>query len=160
MNRSKSLLPFLILLLFLGVSCDDEGPFVDLPVSIQSYLDANYPDAEMEESELDTLCTGMAVYEVELEVNDDEELELTFDTDGNLLFTETEISAGSLPTAVTNTVETAHPGQAIEEADRLDFPDGSVQYEVELGGSNPVELLVSADGEVICEEDGDTDDEE
>ena len=160
MNRSKSLLPFLILLLFLGVSCDDEGPFVDLPVSIQSYLDANYPDAEMEESELDTLCTGVAVYEVELEVNDDEELELTFDTDGNLLFTETEISAGSLPAAVTGAVATAHPGQAIEEADRLDFPDGSVQYEVELGGSNPVELLVSADGEVICEEAGDADDEE
>ena len=141
-------------------SCDDEGATVPLPQAIQDYLDANYANAEIEESEQDTLCDGTDVYEVELEVADDEEVELTFDNEGNLLFTETEIKTADLPAAVTAAIASNYAGFTAKEAGQLATPDGSSQYEVELkNGQTQLEVLFVADGTVICEQEDDDDGE-
>ena len=146
---------------FVVSNCDnDDGSTIELPASIQNYLHNNYAGYEIEESELDSLCTGASVYEVELEGSKDEEVELSFDTEGNLLFTETEISSGQLPAAVTAAVNTHYAGATIEEATRLDLAGGGNQYEVELKtGQTHLDVLFAADGTVICEEAGDDDDE-
>ncbi len=152
----KILLPILtfgLALTFFAASCDDEdGTTIQLPANVQSYLDTNHPNAEIEESEADTLCTGTAVYEVELEVNDDEELELTFDTEGSLLSTSMEIPASQLPAAVTAAISANFGGYSVEEAESLDLPGGGNQFEVELKGSNVKEVLFNADGTVVCEQ--------
>lgn len=133
-------------------ACDNEGPTVPLPQTIQSYLDANYPNAEIEELEMDTLCTGAAVYEVELEVNDDQELELTFDGEGNLSFTSEEIPVGQLPAEVTAAIAAKYSGYTTKEVERNSLANGGTQYEVEIKGTDTREVLLNADGTVVCDE--------
>lgn len=157
------LLPIAALTIFVATKCqDDEGHTVPLPASIQNYLKANYPNAEIEESEIDTLCTGTAVYEVEVEVSDDNEVDLTFDTEGNLLFTESEIKVGELPAAVTASIAANFAGYSTAEAEKLSMADGSVRYETELkkNGQPTLEVLFAADGTVICQEEEDEDDDD
>lgn len=147
---------------FVATQCDDDdGSTIPLPAVIQNYLNSHYSGYEIEESELDSLCTGTAVYDVELEGDNDHEVELTFDTEGNLLFTENDIASGSLPAAVTAGVTANYAGYTIEEAAKLDLAGGGNQYEVELkSGQTHLEVLFAADGTVICEEAGDDDDDE
>lgn len=161
MKKVWLFLPLLAGVIFFATKCeDDDGPTVPLPAAIQTYLDTHYPGAEIEESEIDTLCTGTAVYEVEIEVSDDHEIELTFDSEGNLLFTETEIKISDLPAAVSAGVSANYADYTIEEASKLDLGIGGSQYEVELKkGSSHLEVLFDADGTKICEKAGDDDDE-
>ncbi len=147
----------LAFLLFALAACNDEkGQTIELPQTIKNYLAANFPNAEIEESEQSSLCTGDAVYEVELEVANDEDINLTFDMEGNLLFTETEIPAGELPAAVTATIASKYADYAVNEAERLDHADKSVQFEVELKkGKTTLSVLFNTSGEALCEEQDD-----
>ena len=144
-------------LLTLGLfSCnhdDDDDALITLPATIENYLTDNYPDYSVDESEEETLCDGTVVYEVELENDNDDELELTFDLEGNLLFSETEIDNSELPAAINNSISTNYADYQTEEAERLDMADGTTRYEVELeNGDSELEVLFEADGTVICEE--------
>lgn len=146
-------------------ACEDENePMVDLPAAIRDYLAQNYGDYKIEESELDTLCTGVAVYEVELERKGlrlrEDEVELTFAAEGGLLFTEKEIKTSDLPSEVRSAISTRFAGFSIEEAERLDLANGTKQYEVEIKNGNTVrEVLLAANGTVICEQAGDDDED-
>ena len=138
------------------VSCkkDSSIAIADLPAAIKTYVEANYPGYALEEAEQETLCTGESTYEVEIEQGDDDELELTFDTDGNFLFSETEIPVAELPAAVINTIASNYAGFKTEEADKLSMADGTTRYEVELEkGKTEKEVLFDAEGGVICEQD-------
>jgi hypothetical protein len=150
-------------LIFVATKCEkEEESTVPLPIPIQNYLNANYPGAEIEESEIDTLCNGTAVYEVEVEVSDDNEIELTFDAEGNLLFTENEIKVGELPAAVTASIAANFAGYSTAEAEKWSMADGSVRYEAALkkNGQPTLEVLFAADGMVICQEEEEDDDDE
>ncbi|MBI5914285.1 MAG: PepSY-like domain-containing protein [Bacteroidetes bacterium] len=161
MKNSWSFLLSTAAMLCFSACDDDAGHTIQLPESIQAYLDANYSGAEIEESEQDTLCTGTVVYEVKLEVKDNEEADLTFSTEGALLFTENEIPANQLPTTVTAAISANYAGFSTEEAERLDLAVGGNQYEVELkNGAVVKSVLFNADGTVVCEELEDEDDEE
>lgn len=151
----KNALLFLVLI-SLCIACDKDEIKVDLPEVIIAYLDANYSDYELEEAELETLCTGEEVYEVEIELDNDDEIELTFDMEGSLLFTEIEIEVDQLPADVLSRISTSYPNVEIEEAEQLNLFDDSIRYEVEL--ENDIEVLIAADGAVICEEQDEDDD--
>lgn len=159
MKKSRLLLAPIILALGIFAKCEKEDAVLtDLPQSIQQYISTNYPGYELDEAEQGTLCTGASVYEVELEKSENEEVELVFDTEGNLLFTETEIPLSALPPAVNSAIDANYAGFVKKEANRLDGANGVVQYEVELkkGPANP-DVLFSAEGTVICEETDDDD---
>jgi uncharacterized membrane protein YkoI len=159
----KKLLSILtIALLFVCGKCaEDDDVKVELPDNILAYLQANYNGYELEEAELDSLCTGSSVYEVEIEVNDDEEIELIFDTEGSLLYTESEINANQLPAAVSNSISTNYSTYSIDEVDQLTAPSGDILYEVEVkNGSDVLSVMVTADGTVLCQEVEDDDDDE
>ena len=127
-----------------------------LPDYVQTYLATNYADYEIEEAKADSLCDGTQVFEVELEDSDDNEIELVFDNEENLLFTEVEINTSALPAAITNSIATNYANYTTEEADRLDMADGTTRFEVELkNGQSKIEVLFEADGTVICEEEDD-----
>ena len=132
---------------------DDNEPMVELPTIIQNYLSTNYPDYKIDESEKEVDCTGAEVYEVELESSNDDEIELTFDLEGSLLYTETEINQTDLPEAVLNTLTTEYADYTIDDAERLDLATDSVEYEVELEkDKTELDVRLSAAGTVICEE--------
>ena len=138
---------FLLLIccsLFVGLSsCEDDDQMVDLPQPIQDYIASNYPDYSIDESESDTSCTGTAIYEVEIEAADDDELELTFDSEGTFLYSEMEIGTDELPAAVSGSINDNYSNYSTEEAEKLDMADGSIQYEVELkDGSTTLEVFI------------------
>lgn len=137
---------------------DDDDPMVPLPAIIENYLTTNYPDYSVDESEKEILCDGTVVYEVELEDSNDNEMELTFDTEGSFLFSEHEIGNGDLPSVVTNSITNNYPDYSIEETERLDMFDSTTRYEVEIkNGSSVLEVLLEAEGTVVCQAE-DTDD--
>ena len=155
MKKSFLLVCCTALILFFN-SCDDDDQMVDLPQSVQDYISSNYPNYSIDESETDTSCTGTAIYEVEIEASDDDELELTFDSEGTFLYSETEIGVDELPDAVTSSIDTNYSDYSTEEAERLDMADGSARYEVELkNGSTELDVLFESDGTVVCEEEDD-----
>jgi uncharacterized membrane protein YkoI len=139
--------------------------FANLPTPVFDYIEANYPDYDIQDYETEDLCDDVEVYEVELEDGPGPDVDLYFSLDGDFLFAATDITAADLPTAVMNTIETEFPGYEPEagEIEQFDFPDGSIQYEVELysltSGSGP-EILFNADGSIACYDDDDDDDGE
>lgn len=134
----------------------DDGnsePQVALPTLIQNFIASNYPDYKIEKAEKEIDCTGAEVYEVELEATDDDEIELTFDLEGSLLFTETKIKNEELPETVMTTLNTEYTDYKLEDAERLDLTTDGVIYEVELKkDKTELDVRLSAAGTVICEQ--------
>lgn len=157
----KSVFPLIalaVLAMFQWAACskDNSVAIADLPSAIKTYVEANYPGYSLDEAETETDCAGSKVYDIEIEQGEENELELTFDTDGNFLYSETEIGLSDLPATVANSISINYSGFKTEEADKLNMADGSTRYEVELEkGSTNKEVLFDTEGTVICEQDGD-----
>lgn len=155
---SVSLFTMTLLFTNCGGNNDDNDPMIDLPTIITDYISTNYPDYSIDESEQDILCEGTVVYEVEIENSNDDELELTFDTEGNLLFTETEIGTNDLPSEVSASIATNYATYSIDEVEQLNMSDNTSRFEVEIeDGNTTLSVLMEADGTVVCEEE-ETDD--
>lgn len=157
-NPLPTLTAFVALAVFLFAACgkDNSVPVKDLPQAIKTYVEANYPGYTLDEAEKETDCSGATVYEVEIEQGEENELELTFDEEGNFLYAESEIGAADLPAAVVNSIATNYAGFTTEETDKLTLADGSTRYEAELKkGSTEKEVLFDSEGTVICEQDED-----
>lgn len=150
------LLPIITLAL-LNFSCEEDDPMIDLPEEVHSYIRQNYGDYKIDESELDTLCSGDVVYEVEMErkglhLREDEKTLIFGSEGGNFLFSEHEMKVNDLPAEVKQSISRNFAGYTAEEAERLDFADGIKQYEVELKNNSTIkEVLFAANGTVICE---------
>ncbi|MFN0216621.1 MAG: PepSY-like domain-containing protein [Saprospiraceae bacterium] len=155
-NPLPAFAAFVALSFFSLAACgkDNNVPVKDLPQAIKAYVEANYPGYALDEAEKETDCSGLTVYDVEIEQGEENEIELTFDADGNFLYSEAEIAAVDLPAAVANGIATNYAGFTTEEADKLTLADGSTRYEVELKkGKTVKEVLFDSEGTVICAQD-------
>jgi uncharacterized membrane protein YkoI len=146
------LLPLAALFFIFSKCEDDDISPNELPTAVKNYLDKTYPGYEVEELESETLCTGTTVVEVEIETGDDKEVELTFDSEGTMLFTSTEIKVSTLPTAVSAAAAAKYPSATLSEAERQDLAGGGTRYEVEVKtGGSVREALFEADGTFVCD---------
>lgn len=148
-----------------GNGGDDNGSGepVDLPESVRNFISMNYPGFEIRSAETEDICDDVLVYEVELEDGPGPDVDLYFSTDWEFLFTATDIGLADLPTAVQDAIAANFPDYSINAADmeRWDYPDGSVEYEVELVHNTTGEdddAVFAADGTLICFEDDSDDD--
>ena len=144
---------------------EEEEEEVELPTDVDDFIASQYPDYEIDDVETDDLCDGTEVYEVSLENGNDEDLYLYFDQDWNLLFEGVEILAAELPAAVIAVLQADYAGYTLEddEVDQYTYTDGSVSFELELESTTTdeeVELLINADGTIVCEEVDDEEDED
>ena len=152
-NASFSVVCLLAGLFLLATSCEKEVKIADLPASIQAWISANHPGFTADEAEKEVLCDGTNVFEVEAEKGKDEELKLTFDTNGTFLFSQSEVAVADLPTAVSAGAAKKYAGKSISEAVKMAMADGSTRYEVELGsGKSEKEVVFDNEGIFICEE--------
>ncbi|MCU0346666.1 MAG: PepSY-like domain-containing protein, partial [Saprospiraceae bacterium] len=80
------------------------------------------------------------------------------------LFEATDVQNAALPSAVLATVQSQFPGYSIEpgNSERYDFPDGSVQYHVELEHSTAPDLdvVLQANGTIVCTDTSDDDNDD
>lgn len=162
MKKSHIFLLPLAALFFIFSKCEDDDISPDsLPAAVKNYLDKNHPGYEIEELENDTLCTGMAVVEVEIETANEVETELTFDGEGTMIFTSTEIKVSELPAAVSTAAKAKYPAGTLAEAERQNLAGGGARYEIEVKtGSLVREALFASDGAFVCDAEETDDDDE
>jgi hypothetical protein len=127
-----------------------------LAPAAKAALDALYPNAEIEEVEVEK--EGVKVYEVELEQNG-QDIEATLAADGMLVEVETEMTVEDLPEAVAKAIENAAQGATIKEVEKevtyavvklvkLDVPQTSYGAELSREGAE-CEIEVAADGAIL-----------
>jgi len=164
----------LVIAAMLGVvTYADKEKKITLPAAVKAAISALYPNAEIDEVEIEE--EGLKVYEIELEENEDE-FDVTVAPDGTIVEVETEISLDDLPAAVKAAILAAADGAQVEEVSKevtyavvtlVELEEPQTSYEVELvKDGNEVEIEVAADGTVLSleakdeDEDHDNDDED
>ncbi|MHC4624941.1 MAG: PepSY-like domain-containing protein [Planctomycetota bacterium] len=127
-----------------------------LPAAVKAALDALYPNAEIEEAEVEE--EGLKVYEVELEHNG-QEVELTIAPDGTVVEAEIEVPIQDLPETVARAIAQAAEGATIKEANKevayavvklvmLEQPQTSYEAELSKDGAE-CEIEVADDGTIL-----------
>lgn len=155
MCKNLSIQLLLTISLIFTACSDEEGIAPEnLPTLVLEYINNNYANYTIDEAESEVLCDGTSVYEIELESPGGEELELVFDTEGSFLYEATEIKSDALPTEITATVSSNYPNATLDDhAERHDWADESIQYEVELKNEGTkLEVTFDQSGNLICEE--------
>lgn len=127
-----------------------------LPLAAKAALDALYPNAEIEEAEVEK--EGLKVYEVELEQNG-QEVEVVLAPDGTLVEVETEMTVQGLPELVAKAIEKAAEGATIKEVNKevtyavvklVKLVQPQTSYEAELSKEGAeCEIEVAADGTIL-----------
>ena len=146
-----------------GDDDDDDEHYVStdsLPNAILQHLDNNYSDYELEEcTKVDTICGSTAVYVIEAEKEQDEDLYLVYEQSGSFRFEKQEAEDNILPQAVKDSIQNNYPGYEREDdvyALRLD--NGDVQYIVLLeDDESELNVLYAEDGTEICSWEADDD---
>jgi hypothetical protein len=138
-------------------SDDDDGDLTisDLPDGVIDFINSNFGGYQIESVDREDLCDNTLVFEVELEDGPGPDLDLYFSMDGAFLFVEREIDVNQLPDAVLLAIENDFAGYSVDDdVEQREFPDGSLQYEVELESQNDdVDVIFDADGNVLCTDD-------
>jgi hypothetical protein len=110
---------------------------------------------------LKTYENGTRTYELKYELDDeDEEVSLTYSSEGKLLEKEQDIKFSSLPSDVRSKIEAdlkkKYSTYAIEETERRTLPDGKILIDVEVshggGDTGLTEETYSTDGKFISSE--------
>jgi hypothetical protein len=135
---------------------------VSLPGPVKAAIEALYPQATIEESELEE--EGIKVYEVELE-QEGKEVELTIAPDGTVMEKESEVALSDVPAAVQAAIVRAAEGAEIDEVTeevtywvvtlkKLEAPQTTYEAEVIKDGKE-TEIEVGADGSIVENDDED-----
>ncbi|WP_020538131.1 PepSY-like domain-containing protein [Lewinella cohaerens] len=128
---------------------------VVLPPVAEDFIAENYPSHFISSTDTEDLCDSTLVLEVELEDGPGPDVDLYFSLDGTFLFTETDISLIDLPEAVRNAISNNFADYSINEQniERHDYPDGAIEYEVELIHNitgDEDDAVFNPNGELLC----------
>lgn len=123
----------------------------DVPQSVKTKFKELYPNVQKVKWEKED-----ANFEAEFE-NGNSETSVVFDGTGNLLETETEISADALPQQVKEYVQKNLAGKKIKEASKIVNSKNQVIYELEI---DKTEYLISQDGKLINKKEEKEDDDD
>jgi hypothetical protein len=150
---------------FLNLDDDPVEPNqVELPTLAEDFIAQNYPSYFINSTEIEDLCDNSPVWEVELEDGPEPDVDLYFALDGTFLFTERDITLMDLPEAVRNAISTNFAEYSIneQEIEQHDYPDGTVEYQVELVhnvSGDEEDAVFDASGALLCFEDDYNDDD-
>ncbi len=110
-----------------------------IPQAVKDAFAKRFPGVTVEGWEMD------AQYEAEF-TNNGKEVEVTFDAEGSITQIEYEIEVEDLPVNVKNSIMSTYPYCEIEEAERVEKPDGTILYEVSLS----FEVHMTAEGKLAA----------
>ncbi|MDD3603838.1 MAG: hypothetical protein PHD86_01445 [Kiritimatiellae bacterium] len=140
-----------------------DGKCNGLPTAVKDAIAAAFPNAEIEEFKAETE-NGVALYEVEIEIADDE-MDVSVTADGQIVEIESEVSLEDVPGPVAAALQKEAGGGEIEEISkeemRATLKDGVatmlaaavVSYEAEISK----EIGLDANGNLLPEEDDEDD---
>jgi len=132
--------------------------FGQTPVATTAAFQKKFPTAKSVQWEQDADGT----YEADFKVNG-KKMSAAFSAAGIWLETETDIKIKALPEAVRAAIANAFSGYEIQEAERVETPEGVV-YEVKMekeadGQETELEVLFAGDGKLLKQEVEEDDDE-
>lgn len=136
----------------------------DVPKAVADAVKAKFPNAQATGAEKETE-DGKTTFEVAIK-DGDKKREVGVSADGKILEVETAIEAGDLPRAVTAALAKKYPDAKVKGAEEvIGYKNGTEtkSYEVEItsGEKKTIEVMVSADGKTIKqEEEGEDDDKD
>lgn len=115
-----------------------------IPVPVKNEFASKFPEAKEVAWEKDGND-----YEASFKLGS-KEYSALFNQSGNLKETEIKIKQSELPATVLSSLENKFSGTKISEAERIEFPDKTVRYELDVvsKGTN-FELIFSPEGKLI-----------
>jgi uncharacterized membrane protein YkoI len=122
---------------------EEKIPLSEVPKAVIDAVKAKFPGAKIEKAEKE-VEDGKTYYELSLELNDDEDLEVKAKPDGTIVEIEKEIKAEDLPAAVTAALKDKYPGAKIKEAEEV-TKGTTVSYEVQIVTADKKKLEVTLD---------------
>lgn len=136
------------LLLFASLLVFQATAQTDIPQAVTKAFQTKFPTAQSVKWEEE----DKGVYEAGFKQNG-RKMSASFDATGNWQATETAIKKSALPDAVRSAVAKLFPGFEIDEAEKVESPDG-LAFEVELENESgdkevEVEALFSAEGKLL-----------
>ncbi|MSR57958.1 MAG: hypothetical protein EXS05_09820 [Planctomycetaceae bacterium] len=143
-------------------SGDEKETTLDkVPAVVRKAVQAKWPKAKIEEVSVE-IEDGVAIYEFELEEGEgkaEREWSATFNADGKLLETEEEVSLDQVPKAVVDALQKKYPAvkkPKFEKVTAGDEAGSKVYFEVKVA----VEVKLDAAGQIVEEEQTDSDDDD
>ena len=141
----------LFLLLLTGYFADAQTLTMDkVPKEVKAAFHAKYAGAQQESWELVASNTYQVAF-----FSAKKRLTARFDNTGKWLATETDVTNGGIPRAVSNAIGKNFPGFDIQIMSQIESPDGTLTYEVVLfKGRENYDVIFSAKGDVLKKEAG------
>jgi Putative beta-lactamase-inhibitor-like, PepSY-like len=136
---------FSLLLLYPCMAMAAYAQKVNVPADVTKAFNAKFPGA----IDIKWGKENAKEYEAEFKLNGTT-VSANFGVDGKWTETESTITAGELPAAVSNSINTKYPGAVIYLAEKIEKPEGTLLYEVHINvRGKKKELELNPDGSFV-----------
>lgn len=116
----------------------------DVSAAIKEFIADKYPNARILDIEKEK--NGMTEVEI---IHENISKDVMFTADGAWAYTKWDINERHLDAVIVNAVTAAYPGYRIDDADFIETPDGSY-FLVEMEqGEKEINVMVTAEGEIL-----------
>ncbi len=153
MKTKKIVLASLITTLILPI-CSVQAekiPRSEVPKAVVKTIKKEHPKAKLIEIDKE-VHFGEVLYEVKYKING-VKFETLFTPKGEHFGEEIEIPLSELPQAIVKTLKKTFKQLKIEKAERIEHPDGRVEYEVDVEGDGQEwEIELSPEGKILLKE--------
>jgi len=146
---------FLSLLATLVLSCFSAQAgkikLSEVPKAIIKAMKAEHPEAGNIKVDKE-LHFGIVLYEVKYKTNGKQH-ETLFEAHGKHFGHEEEVEVSELPDAIIKTLKQTFTNLSIQDAEKIEHPDGRIEYEVDIkGDGEDWELAMSPAGKILVKE--------
>jgi len=146
---------FLSLLATLLLSCFSAQAgkikLFEVPKAIIKAMKAEHPEAKNIKVDKE-LHFGIVLYEVKYKTNGKQH-ETLFEAHGKHFGHEEEVEVSELPDAIIKTLKQTFTNLSIQDAEKIEHPDGRIEYEVDVkGDGEDWELAMSPAGKIWVKE--------
>ena len=153
MNTKKTILASLITILVLPVFSvqAEKIPRSEVPEAVVKMIKKEHPEAKLIEIDKEVHFDEV-LYEVKYKING-VKFETLFRPKGETFGEEIEIPLSELPQAIVKTLEKTFTQLKIEKAEKIEAPDGRVEYEVDVEGDGQEwEIELTPEGKILLKE--------
>jgi len=153
MNTKKTILASLITTLVLPVFSvqAEKIPFSEVPETVIKNIKKEHQKAKVIEIDKEVHFDEV-LYEVKYTING-VKFETLFTPEGSRFGEEIEIPLSELPQAIVKTLEQTFKQLKIEKAEKIEHPDGRIEYEVDVEGDGQEwEIELTPAGKILLKE--------
>ncbi len=152
MSKKIILSSFLATLAFASFSAQaGKIKLSDVPEAVIKTMKAEHPDAKNIKVDK-ALHFGIVLYEVKYKTNGKQH-ETLFESHGKHFGHEEEVEVSELPKAILKTLNQTFKNLSIQDAEKIEHPDGRIEYEIDINDNGvDWELAMNPEGDILVKE--------